>query len=504
MVTNQIITPATFTPWIEIDRNYCRNPRPSVIPATGWTAAGGLSIDGEWVVYTASITTTGYIFLPVFDDPIAIGDVYTMTAIVRNDDPLVTHLRFAPRNAAAYVTTNAVAAPVGQEVEMSITTTSAVAIGLGDLRLSIVQANAAGAFVARPAGSSFRVRRTKYARGPIGGPFYDGNTPNDLLNQYAWTATPGDSATARSSRVQLAAAVTSPVYETITLTSPYDSISFRGEPSATGFVYDNESLQRWYKIADIEAKTNKRPNAHGAYGLGQTFTKEHRPLISGAYFGLSSADAKSARERLVGMFNDGLPITMSVTDEAGLTSTRQVWLADYDAPFIADFSYFTFDLELIAPDSRRYGASVSVSTGMPTAGSGLIWNLGTAPSGLYFDWGTAGEPGIVSFTNTGKASTYPRIEVAANGGSILNGFRLTEIETGRELIYVRTVDTGQTIVLDSRTQRANLGAGDVTAALSKRQWFEIPRGALRRYQITPLGSVTGAPTITLYTAPANL
>ena len=132
-----------------------------------------------------------------------------------------------------------------------------------------------------------------------------------------------------------------------------------------------------------------------------------------------------------------------------------------------------------------------------------MWNLGTAPSGLYFDWGTEGASGQVSLTNTGMATTLPRIEVGGPG-AFDAGFRITEIETGRELTFTRATDTGDVVVLDSRTQRARIGSGDVTAFLSSRDWFSIPAGATRRYQINPLGGVTGAPTMTLYTAPAYL
>lgn len=288
----------------------------------------------------------------------------------------------------------------------------------------------------------------------------------------------------------------------VEIITPTDTLALYPSPDITGWVYDNATLDAWYAQPEALPKISKRPNAHGAFNLGQIFMKEHRPILSGQYYGTSAEDALIARKRLVAIFNDGLPVTMRVTDELGPT-TRQVWLITRDAPFQYDFSHFPFDIVFVAPDPRRYGLTQSYATAMPTAGGGLFWDLGTAPSGLYLDWGAEGILGQVSFTNTGSATTYPRIEVGG-AGAFAAGFRITEIETGRELTFERSTDTGDVVVFDSRTQRATLAAGDVTAFLSSRDWFSIPAGDTRRYQINPLGSVSGAPTMTIYAAPADL
>lgn len=290
----------------------------------------------------------------------------------------------------------------------------------------------------------------------------------------------------------------------VELISATDAITFYATPDVNGWVYNNSTLDAWYALADVEAKPSKRPNAHGAFGLGQVFTKEAMPALNGQRYDTDPASALVARQRLAAFFSDGLPVTMRVTDELGPTS-RQVWIVDYDAPFRYGFDHFPFDLAMVAPDPRRYGPSVSDSEGMPSAGSGLVWNLGTAGSGLYFDWGSAGVLGQVEFTNLGGSTTFPRIEVGG-AGAFDAGFRVTEIETGRELTFTRATVFGDVIVFDSRTQRATIanGGGDVTGFLSSRKWFEVPKGTTRRYQITPLGSVSGSPTITLYAAPAYL
>jgi len=290
----------------------------------------------------------------------------------------------------------------------------------------------------------------------------------------------------------------------VELISATDAITFAPTPDlASGWVYNNATLDEWYRLASADPKLAKRPNAHGSFNLGQIYTKEHRPIVNGQYYGASVADALVQRQRLSALFADGQAVTMRVTDELGPT-TRRVWLLEASTSFRYDLSHFPFDLALVAPDPRRYGPAIVDSEGMPSAGSGLVWNLGTAGSGLFFDWGTAGVEGIVQITNTGSASTYPTIEVGGPGSFDAAGFRITEIETGRELIFVRATNDGEVIVFDSRTQRATLASGDVTGFLLSRDWFTIPAGATRRYQINPLGSVTGSPTITITAAPASM
>lgn len=290
---------------------------------------------------------------------------------------------------------------------------------------------------------------------------------------------------------------------TIELISATDTITLTPAPEAgSPWVYNNATLDAWYALPDTDPKVSKRPNAHGAYSLGQVFAKEHRPIVNGQYYGESTLAALVARNRLNALFSDGKSITMRVTDELGI-STREVWLINAANNFRYDFTHFPFDLVFVAHDPRRYGPIQSVTDGMPSSGTGLFWNLGTAPSGLFFDWGVQGSLGQVTFTNTGSAATFPRIEIGGPG-SFGAGFRVTEIETGRELTLNRATNLGEIVVLNSKTQRATIGAGDVTAFLSSRDWFSIPAGAARRYQITPLGSVAGAPTITLYAATADL
>jgi hypothetical protein len=139
---------------------------------------------------------------------------------------------------------------------------------------------------------------------------------------------------------------------------------------------------------------------------------------------------------------------------------------------------------------------------MPSASSGLVYPLYSTAGGTRSYGVVSGSTGRVTVANPGNTTTYPAILVGS-GGDMADGFTVTEVETGRTLIY--SAGTGGAIVrLDSRTERATIGGSDVTTNLTRREWPSIPARSSRQYQINPLGSVTGSPTMQLLAYPAYL
>lgn len=495
MVSEQTVTE---TVWTEVERNLFVNPRPANL--TGFVPTGATQAIADGGITLTSTVSTGLNTARLnwnaagLRPSVTPGEPVTISVDICSPQLRSASLSMLFYDASGvYITGSIVSSPAYPNAAEFQRRTFAPIAPANAVTVAFYFAN--GGTIA--VGDKITFRNIRFGAGD----YFDGDTPSSDTVRYRWLG-PSDASISVKETGEIITSQFS-VFEVVTLTTTTDEIVFYAEPNATGFVYDNETLQRWYNPAKIVANVDKRPNAHGAYGLGQLFTEEHRPLITGQYYGTSSIDAKRARERLVSAFSEGFPVSIAVTDEEGVTTRRAAWLVDYDAPFDADFAHFTFDIEFIAPDPRRYGATESSSTGLPTPGSGLVWNLGTAPSGLYFDWGTAGSLGQLSVTNGGGAATNPRIEVGG-AGAFLAGFRVTEIETGRELILERPTDFGDVVVLDSRTQRATLNGGDISRFLVSRDWFEIPAGATRRYQINPLGATSGAPTMTIYTASASL
>lgn len=286
----------------------------------------------------------------------------------------------------------------------------------------------------------------------------------------------------------------------IEITTGYDTLTMTGtDVWGNGWIYDNDTLDAWFKLAPVAVKLNKRPNAHGTYLPDQLFTEEHRTSIVGQYFGATVLDAAQARNRLTALFNDGRPVMITVTDDLGATS--RVGLVIEASPEWEPDTHFRFTLTIAAADPRRYGTMRDASTGLATPGSGLVWPLGTNPA-AFWDWGTEGATGRTSFTNYGNTSTYP-VLLVGEGGSLPEGFVITEIETGRQLTYSRST-SGQIVRLDTRTRRVTINGGDVTGGLTRREWFEVPANTTRTYHLAALGAVVGAPRLEISGADAYL
>lgn len=289
---------------------------------------------------------------------------------------------------------------------------------------------------------------------------------------------------------------------TVILASDTDTVTLYGDdPYASGFTYRNDTLTSWYELADVEASVEARPNDVGAFGWERVYAGAAKPQIVGTFWGSSLAEAADARNRLTGLYANGTPIMMTVIDERG-TYSRSVNVVAATVPWDAT-AVFEFTLGTVAVDPRRYGVQQVFTTGAPTPSSGLTWPLGTASSGRYFDWGTVGVSGTVSFTNAGNAQTLPAFTVG--NGQINGGFRITEIETGRELTYAFDVSASDAIRLDSKTKTVTInGSGAYSQRLSSRRWPFVPAKATRTYLFTPLGAITGAPTMSVAVATADL
>lgn len=138
---------------------------------------------------------------------------------------------------------------------------------------------------------------------------------------------------------------------------------------------------------------------------------------------------------------------------------------------------------------------------------GTYFDGNTATSGTatrFWEWGTIANLGQLTVTNTGNTSSSPTITVGA-GGRFVSGFQVVEVETGRVLSYAVGTSSNDQVTLNNRTRRATLnGGGDVTGNLVIRQWFSVPPGASRRYQLVTLGAVSGTPTFSINAAAAYL
>ena len=255
-----------------------------------------------------------------------------------------------------------------------------------------------------------------------------------------------------------------------------------------------EKLKDWYTLPGSKVAAESRPQAHGSFRIGQDWRQHATPSVEGHYGGRTYADTLAAIDTLMSLA-DGTPKTMTVADELRPTS-REVSVRAITIPDTQGRPVIDFAIDMLAPDPKRYGATVSASTGLPSAGTGI-----TYPITYPLSYGTPGDPGRVAVSNGGTANTFPMLEVA---GGLDAGFSLVELGTGREVRFERVIPQGSTVFLNPRTGRAYIDApaNDVSGFLTRADWFVVPAGGSTSIQFAALGGVSGTPILTARTSPA--
>ncbi|QDH48920.1 minor tail protein [Arthrobacter phage Gisselle] len=88
------------------------------------------------------------------------------------------------------------------------------------------------------------------------------------------------------------------------------------------------------------------------------------------------------------------------------------------------------------------------------------------------DFGVSGSTGTVSLSNPGTADTGPKFTIT---GTTVPGFTITELNTGRRLVYTGTIRTGQKLVIDTDDGSVLLD-GYAPRELAVAEWTRLGRG----------------------------
>ncbi|MFJ1764047.1 phage distal tail protein [Amycolatopsis sp. NPDC088138] len=238
----------------------------------------------------------------------------------------------------------------------------------------------------------------------------------------------------------------------------------------------------------------ERPFGMGAY-RARSYLTARSDTLQGWCQAPDFTGAAAARDRLLSVFSDGGQATLVKSD--GL-SARQLKV-ELDATAVkiepwADAQGFDWQLSLYAADPRWLDTAVQTAGPLTVIGAatdGLDWGSGGldwANGGL--DWGSSGNSGVLSLSNPGTATTWPVFTVT---GPLTNP-TFTNPATGDLIAYTGTVETGQTLVIDTSpfTRSVALNGVDRFGFLASAQWIEIPSGG----QVTVQFSGTGAGTVT--------
>lgn len=259
----------------------------------------------------------------------------------------------------------------------------------------------------------------------------------------------------------------------------------------------------WWDRPAARLQLNDRPQANGSFGVSRVYVAARTVTVEGSWSGSDMASAYAALNQFNGVQSGGVPSPFRVSEPGGVKSITASVATALGPQTLFD-PHFDFSFSVVAPDPLKYGEPVTVSTGVPVQGGGLVWPLGSTP-GVYWDWGADGSSGRVTLPNGGTAESWPT--VTASGG-LGGGFVATAVNgsTVRSVRFERVIPDGSLVSIDFRTGRAWIDApgNDVSGFLTVRDFFSVPAGGLTDIQFAPLGVVSGTPQFTATVSPAFL
>lgn len=222
----------------------------------------------------------------------------------------------------------------------------------------------------------------------------------------------------------------------------------------------------WFGSPAIKAIRNDRPASRGVY-RGVEFRGARVIVLEGTIAAPSVMALQNAIDQLTGVCPD--PHLLYPLTVTSVNSTRYCNVA-LDAPIsTTPISAYTvaFSLQLVAPDMRRFDqAATTVSTGLPTAGTGGL----AYPVHYPVPYGRPGLTGSVTVTNTGTSDADLLFTLAG----ALTTPTITRGDTGDVLTYNGTLAATDTVVIDTSTGSVLQGGINRRPLLTANQWFSIP------------------------------
>jgi len=251
------------------------------------------------------------------------------------------------------------------------------------------------------------------------------------------------------------------------------------------------TMRGWYSGPPKRDDTDDNPTSDGASPVSVIYKSARTITVNGL---LSSVSADAAITGVWSTFaalqSDGKPSPFTVTDEQGTLSCL-VSVRTNDIEPIAD-GLAEYVLQMTARDPVKYGLPRTLSTGPPTAGGGLEFNLFDGGAGGLLHFGVNGNLGRVTLTNAGKARVWPSLLVT---GGLTTGFFVQRLDTGQVVRYDRVVPDGSTVSVNFRTGETLIdGLSDGSGFLTRYEFFSVGPGESVEVQFNPISGVSGSPT----------
>lgn len=250
--------------------------------------------------------------------------------------------------------------------------------------------------------------------------------------------------------------------------------------------------------AGVRRDDSDRPQAHGSFDLPGWRTGRSVG-VSGTVVCPTRSAAAGVVQRMNALLADGRAAELTVTDADLPTMTASVRLADKPTVDWSGHGGFTvaYAFEFWVADPLRYGPAATLETGFPVLAGGLEFDLftdGSADTG-FLEFGAMSSNGRVVTSNAGNADAWPQFTVTGP----VPPFQIVAVESGRRLVFSRSVNAGDSLVIDTATGVVVLNGGDVdySGYLTTAEWASIPAGGAQTFAFLPVsGTGTGTMAVT--------
>lgn len=264
----------------------------------------------------------------------------------------------------------------------------------------------------------------------------------------------------------------------------------------------------WFSPLGVRSSDTEIPGYDGNYESPNL--KAARVItLSGLAKAPDAATADAAVDQFNNLLSSGATLQQFLVHENSRDLTAMVKLSTGSDLTRTTWRSFEWQLVLIAPDPRKYGPTVTASTGLPSTSGGIDY---LTDSGIDYvtnggiDYGTPGTSGLLQLTNMGSAESWPMFTFAGpTDGATLIAPSATNTDTGDRLAYSGTLATSDQLKLTSTPGRrsAILNGVPYRRFLTAAEWFPVPAGATVSIQFQGTSS-SGTSLLTASLAPAYL
>lgn len=183
-----------------------------------------------------------------------------------------------------------------------------------------------------------------------------------------------------------------------------DGVRFRGDASKAMFTVENGALKGWFESPGVRRQDAPRPLGDGSF-TAPTYRAGRSIAWSGLIHTTSPGEQRHALEQLAGLCEGRGLSRLSVQHESHATWADVQLAQAPEATVLVYGKLARYDVELWAPDARRYGELRSFTNGSN------VYHRGNAPAFPVVRIGT----GAASYDITWQGRTF-RVSGAPSGG----------------------------------------------------------------------------------------